>query len=170
MYLAGKQWSTYILLSFMSMSLLGQLVEFKGIEKKAIQTKIGTVKLQKSDFELVNEINEYLNQNIKPTDSLIVVPEGQIFNLMHNKNWEFYNSTFTPLDFETFNEKELTDKLQKNKTTYIIIYPRNTREYGASTICEDYGVDFCAYIKDNYKHKKTFGSLRKAYIYKYEKE
>ena len=57
-------------------------------------------------------------------------------------------------------------QLKENKTTYIIFYPRNTKEYGAQTICYDYGVNFCTYIMDNYHRTAIIDDVYKVLIFK----
>ena len=130
---------------------------------------MGTIYLSQNDKKLYEKINQYIEKNIKKDETFIVVPEGQMFNLIHKKPWNFYNSTFTPLDFETFKEENLIKKLKDNKTDYIIFYPRNTKDYGANTICYNYGVDFCTYIMDNYTRTAIFEEGYKALIFKLDK-
>ena len=105
-------------------------------------------------------------KNIKKDENFIVIPEGQIFNYIHKKPWEFYNSTFTPLDFETFKDEQLINKLETNKTPYIIFFPRNTIDYGKISICYDYGVDFCTYVMDNYTRIAILEDNYKVLIFK----
>ena len=134
--------------------------------KQQINTSSGVFYLPQYQYNLFSEINSYLNENLKKEDNFIVLPEGQIFNLIHKKQWGFFNSTFTPLDFETFGEDNLKEKLKELNPKYIVFYPRDTMEYGARTICEDYAIDFCRYIMDNYSVKLIFKDEDKAAILK----
>ena len=143
-----------------------KIADYYNYPKYSINTNIGQIFLGKTDYQLTKQIIDYLDKNLQENEKLIVVPEGQIFNLIYKKPWNYNNSTFTPLDFETFGEKKLTDNLKQNKTDYIIFYPRDTKEYGAKTICYDYGIDFCQYIADNYNRKEMFGNTQKALIFK----
>ncbi|MBQ7288046.1 MAG: hypothetical protein IJW73_09830, partial [Candidatus Gastranaerophilales bacterium] len=110
-----------------------------------------------------------IKENIDKDETLAVIPEGQIFNLIHRKKYDFFNSTFTPLDFETFGEKTIIERLKKKKTDYIIFYPRNTKDYGKETICYDYGVDFCNYVIDNYIKIEPIENSKKVAIFKIKK-
>ena len=161
----NKKWLIYYFSIFMLTLSFLQIKSYILYQKFPLETKIGTIKLYKSDNELIQKINNFIKNNVKYNENIIVIPEGQIINLLNGKSWQFYNSTFTPLDFETFGEKNLTNQLKKYKTDYIIIYPRDTSDYGAKEICIYYGVDFCKYIKDNYKQVKEFGDIRKVLIY-----
>lgn len=138
-------------------------------EKKVIKTQAGNIILQKNDYELFEKTNLFIEKHVKKQENFIVLPEGQIFNLIHKKNHNFINSTFTPLDFETFQEKELIKQLQNNQTDFIIFYPRDTKEYGKQGICFDYAVDFCNYIMDNYTQVATFKSDKQVTIFKIKK-
>ena len=69
---------------------------------KTTMIKILTCLLNKYDGKLFKQTNDFIEKNIKKDENFLIVPEGQIFNLIHKKNYNFYNSTFTPMDFETF--------------------------------------------------------------------
>ncbi len=161
----------YITFSIFAIMLtLANLKYYLNHPKYKIKTKMGNIYLTEKDNILFKKINEYIEKNIKNNEKILIVPEGQILNLVHKKGWEFYNSTFTPLDFETFGEQKLIEKLKTNKTNYIIFYPRNTKEYGAQTICYDYGVNFCTYIMDNYHREAIIEEGHKALIFKINDE
>ena len=162
----NKKW---VLAQFITLFLVlsyGQFYIYFVTPKKPFKTDIGTIWLAKTQLEYFNQIDNYFKNNLKENETFIVVPEGQIFNLIYKKPWNFYNSTFTPLDFETFGQNNLIGKLKENKTDYVVFYPRTTREYGAKTICFDYAVDFCKFIDDNYKQEAVFGDDVKVFIYK----
>ncbi|MBR2069609.1 MAG: hypothetical protein IJ877_07620 [Candidatus Gastranaerophilales bacterium] len=162
----NKKWVLNHFFLLIIMLLTGQFFSYLSTQKFPIKTSVGTIYLSRNDYILQNKINSFIKQNIKKDENFIVVPEGQIVNLIHKKPWKYYNSTFTPLDFETFGEEKIINQLKENKTDYIIFYPRNTKEYGAQTICHDYGVDFCTYIMDNYKRVAIFENVQKALVFK----
>ncbi len=164
--LTNKKWLFYHLIIFIVFTALWQAQIYYTNPKIKFNTTIGKISLFRSDYRLFCEISDFLDNNLKDDESFIVTPEGQIINLIYKRPWKFYNSTFTPLDFETFGEDKIINKLKENKSDYIIFYPRDTQDYGVKNICIDYGVDFCSYILDNYDKKEQFGSDRKALIYK----
>jgi hypothetical protein len=137
--------------------------------KTKVETPIGAIWLNKQEANLANKTNEFIKNNIKENENFVVIPEGQIFNLIHKKPYGFYNTTFTPLDFDTFEEKNITQRLKENKTDYVIYFPRNTIDYGAKMMCYDYAVDFCNYIMDNYTKIDSFGEYEKVNIFKIKK-
>lgn len=162
----NKKWLFIHIIILFSSILAIELINHDSFKKKPYTTPIGKIYLQKQDYYLTEKINRFIDKNISKDENFIVVPEGQIFNLIHKKPWKYYNSTFTPLDFDTFGENNIINELKKNKTDYIIFYPRNTKEYGAQIICYDYGIDFCTYIMDNYTRVALFENNQKALIFK----
>lgn len=151
---------------FLTLNFIVNLAYYFLNYKEKIQTNIGNIYVNKNDYENFINVNNYIEKNIKNNENFLVIPEGQIFNLIHKKPYGFYNSTFTPLDFETFGEKNLIEKLNQEKPDFIIFFPRDTEDYGKKTICKNYAVDFCSFIKDNYIKKTTFGSVDNINIYK----
>ncbi len=137
--------------------------------KTSYNTNRGQIYLKSDDFENFFETDSFIKKNIKENENFVVLPEGQIFNFINKKDWNFFNSTFTPLDFETFSDNYFIENLSKEKTDYVIFYPRNTKDYKNELICYDYGVDFCSYIVDNYDIAKKIGN-NKVLIYKRKNE
>ena len=164
--LLNKKWVIWqFVVLFVSLSV-GQFFVYFNNPKVPFKTDIGTIWLFNYNYNLFKQIDGYLKDNLKKGETFIVLPEGQILNLIYKTPWGFYNSTFTPLDFEIFGDKNLAERLKENKTDYIIFYPRNTEEYGARAICFDYAVDFCKFIDDNYKRDAIFGDSAEVLIYK----
>ncbi len=156
------------LILFITMLLISQNISnaMYYIKNPKTKTKTNGIYLTKDYTEIFNKTNDFIEKNIKKDENFIVIPEGQIFNYIHKKPWGFYNSTFTPLDFETFKDEQLINKLETNKTPYIIFFPRNTIDYGKISICYDYGVDFCTYVMDNYTRIAILEDNYKVLIFK----
>jgi len=154
--LFNKRWVLIQFFIFCAVLFSRQIYEYTFWHKVSFKTEIGALWLAKSDYNFLVDIKEYFRKNLKEDEKFIVIPEGQILNLIYKKPWGFLNSTFTPLDFEIFSDKYMVDKLKENKIDYIIFYPRDTLEYGAQGVCYDYGVDFCNFIADNYKRDAVF--------------
>ena len=164
-----KKWLINSLILFFILNFMGNLGYFLTNKKEKFKTNIGNLYINKKEINLFKSTNDFIQKNIKQNETFMVVPEGQIFNLIHKKTYQFYNSTFTPLDFETFKEENIIKNLKKNKTDYIIFYPRNTQDYGKNTICYDYAVDFCEYIIDNYKQVANIKDGNNVLIFKIKK-
>ena len=161
-----NKWILTVFTTFFIVNIAANLCYIFINPKEKVKTPIGSIWLNKHDAKLFKDVNEYISKNIDKKESILVLPEGQMFNLIHKKEYNYYNSTFTPLDFETFKEETLTKNIENQKPDNIILFPRNTSEYGANTICINYGIDFCRFIMDNYTETQSVGEYYKAYIYK----
>jgi len=139
-------------------------------KKTSFKTPYGLIQLNKDDEKIFKETYNFITNNTTSKDSLLVIPEGQIFNFITQRKYDFYNTTFIPLDFETFGEEHLIEELKAKKTDYIILYPRNTIDYGSATICYDYAENFCEYIADNYERIKIIEDKYKVLIFKIRKK
>ena len=104
-------------------------------------------------YEITNKLLEYIEKNTKKEDKILILPEGMMINFLANrKTDDFYNS-FIPLYEETFGIEAFRKHFEKNMPKYIIINNWNTSDYYFSMICEDYCLDFCNFIKNNYNEK-----------------
>lgn len=162
----NKKWLINSLIIFFVINYTMNIMRFFYSDKVPIKTQIGTIWILKNYKNLFIGTNDFIKKHIKTKENFIVIPEGQIFNLIHKKPYDFYNSTFTPLDFETFGEANLINQLEKNETDYIIVYPRDTTDYKAKNICYDYAVDFCKYIIDNYTQVASIKDGERVSIFK----
>ena len=165
----NKKWLISFFICFFAINILGNCVFMLLTPKRLFKTNVGKIAIDEEKYREFLLVNEYIEKNIKNNESLIVLPEGQIFNLTHKLYHPFFNSTFTPLDFETFKDDYFIQKLKENKTDYIIFYPRNTFDYGKINICYDYAVDFCKYIIDNYDKEELGYNTENVRIYKRKK-
>lgn len=162
----NKKWLINLLIIFFVFCFVDIAIHSLNNRKHPATTQIGKMYLSEKNIETFKGTNQFIKKHIKKDENILVLPEGQIFNLINKKPYEYYNSTFTPLDFQTFGEKNLIKQLEKNQTDYIIFYPRDTKEYGAQSICFDYAVDFCKYIIDNYSRTGTIKNEKNVTIYK----
>lgn len=165
-----KNFLNYILIALLININIINLIHNINDKKLPLKTNIGNIYLKEKDYFIAKEVTDFIKNNITENQDFIVLPEGQIFNLIYQKPWKFKNSTFTPLDFETFEDKNLIQKLDENKTNFLIFYPRNTSDYGFSTICYDYGIDFCEYVANNYSRVKIIDKGYKTLIFKLRKK
>ena len=164
--ITNKKWLfNFVLIILISISISN----FKYLsthKKEKINTSVGNIYINENEKENFVGIVDYLNKNLKKDETFVVVPEGLIFNQIFNKIHPYYYTTLTPLDFETFSEEKIINDTAKIKPDYIIFYPRNTKEYGANTICYDYGVNFCIHIINNYSRVAIIKGQYSALIFK----
>lgn len=139
-------------------------------ENIAVTSKYGTHKAIPSLAAPFNEALEYLKNHSKDSDSLLVMPEGIMLNFLSGKSWDFYQTSFIPLDFDTFQNHNTIEYIALKKPQFIAFTSRNTSEYGKTRICRDYGVGVCRYVIDNYSLEAAFGEKFRIFIFKYLKE
>lgn len=109
---------------------------------------------------MYRDLIDYLINNTKPNETLIVIPEGidvNFFTAMDNPI--FYNSYMPSILELKDKELEIISQIYKNKVDYIVIIQRETSEYGPPRFGIDYGKELFSWIKKNYEIIKTFGPL-----------
>ncbi len=145
-----RLWLENLFLIFFIINFSLNFINYLTHKKYPIQTNVGKIYLTNDVWGLYGELNKFLGEITKNNEDFLILPEGLMFNLIYKMPYNFYNTSFIPLDFETFKQEKLINDLKNNYPKYIIITPRNTLEYGKKTICRDYGLDFCMFIDDNY--------------------
>lgn len=137
-------------------------------DNSIIKTKFGKIKTNENFAEPINETLKYIKAHSLQDGTIMVLPESIIFNFLTGKKTEFYQTSFIPLDFETFSEDNIIKDIFEKKPEFIVFTNRNTSEYGKSYICRDYGVKTCKYIVNNYSLEAAFGEKFRIYIFKYK--
>ena len=139
-------------------------------ENTKVKTPLGMLKAPNMIAEPFNETLHYLKSHSDLNESLLVMPEGIILNFLSGRDWNFYQTSFTPLDFETFGEDVIIKNIIEIKPQYIALSNRNTSEYAKSYICKDYGNKTCKYIVENYTLEAAFGEKFRIYLFKYQND
>lgn len=109
------------------------------------------VNFQAKPAKLPDKIVNYVNTVTKPTDKVVVFPEGMMINFLSNRQSDGFYNSMLPLYVETFGEDKIVEHFSKNKPEMIILNNLNMKDYGFEYICEDYALDFCGFIQENYE-------------------
>ena len=148
-----KEWdyiSFYMLI--LSVIIGFTLIRFVQTKQTIISTPKGKIYVEKK-YETTVELLKFIENNTKKSDKIIIYPEGMMINFLSDrKTDDFYNS-FLPLYEETFGIETYIKHFEKNMPEYIIFNSWNSSDYYFSIICEDYGFDFCKFVKNNYTEK-----------------
>lgn len=110
--------------------------------------------------QVANTLNTaiaYIEKNTKETDKIVVVPETMYINFVTGRPADNIFDSLTPMYFETFGEEFVINHFSQTKPEYFILNNRDTYDYGKRFICDDYGKQFCQFVKENYKNTETFG-------------
>lgn len=125
--------------------------------KSSIATSKGIINDKKIIVEPFLQAIGYIDKNLKPEDSIWVLPEGVMVNFLTNHPTVDINYiNVTPPYLETFGEDNIISKIKKNPPDYIIINNRELKEYGYESFCQGTGLKICSYVKSDYKFEKLF--------------
>lgn len=127
-----------------------------------LKTKFGNIYLDKDTYTSTKTLIDYLNKNTKPTDKVVIYPEGTFINFLTARDGENYYSSMIPLYFEVINEDVLIKHFEKIKPKYVIFNNLDmSQDYYFKNICNDYAFNFCEYVSANYTQEKIIdGKLR----------
>ena len=67
---------------------------------------------------------------------------------------------------ETFGEEKLIEHYKKNNPKYIIFNNLDMKDYYFRYICQDYALDFCAFVQNNYELDSVIGDEFRYLIFK----
>lgn len=131
-----------------------------------ITTEKGSIQTNKELADSTNYLINFLQKQTKPTDKVVVFPEGMMINFLANrKGDDFYNSLL-PLYVETFGEERIIEHFHSTKPEYIIFNNESMSSYGFNHICNDYALDFCSFVFQNYNNVGVIDYGRKYLIFK----
>lgn len=127
-----------------------------------LKTKYGNIYLDKDTYTSTQNLIDYLNKNTKPTDKVVIYPEGTFINFLTARDGENYYSSMIPLYFEVINEDALIKHFKKTKPQYVVFNNLDmSQDYYFKNICNDYAYKFCGYVSANYTQEKIIdGKLR----------
>ncbi len=128
-----------------------------------ITTERGTIYTQKSIAGSTNQLINFLkNQN----GNAVIFPEGMSVNFLSNTISDDYYNSLLPLYVETFTEEKIINHYRENLPEYVIFNNLNMKDYYFKYICEDYALDFCRFVKDNYEMDKIIDNGFRYVIFK----
>lgn len=128
-----------------------------------ITTEKGTIYTQKSIAGSTNQLINFLkNQN----GNAVIFPEGMSVNFLSNTISDDYYNSLLPLYVETFTEEKIINHYRENLPEYVIFNNLNMKDYYFKYICEDYALDFCRFVKDNYEMDKIIDNGFRYVIFK----
>ena len=128
-----------------------------------ITTEKGTIYTQKYIADSTNQLINFLkNQN----GNAVIFPEGMSVNFLSNTISDDYYNSLLPLYVETFTEEKIINHYRENLPEYVIFNNLNMKDYYFKYICEDYALDFCRFVKDNYEMDKIIDNGFRYVIFK----
>ncbi len=102
----------------------------------------------------------------RPTDGLVVLPEGEILNYLSGRRNPLRYKLYLPGYLSSANEESVIEEFERLRPGAIVILYRPTGEYGPGRLGVDYGKRLWAYLDANYdlqssaEGKRTQGRVR----------
>ena len=160
--LFDKKYQKYAAVFILTVSL--SYLAAYGFERHSLNNKItsakGTIYTNKNHAASINGLLEFL-ENKENTD-MVIFPEGLIVNFLSKYSTpsdDFYNSLI-PLYSETFTDEALIKHFEQTKPVYIVFSNQSMRDYYFPYICQNYALQFCGYVNNNYtKVKDIYNGL-----------
>ena len=110
--------------------------------------------IQKTLWQKNNEFNkviEYIKNNTKEKDSVVVYPECLKINVLTERKSDNKFYSLIPLYVETFGEETIIKRLNITKPEYIVINDYDTSAYYFKEFGIDYAQNIKKEIENNYK-------------------
>lgn len=135
-------------------------------DNNKITTAKGTIYTNKSFADSSIQLINYLSKNSDKNDRAVIFPEGMTINfLTDRKADDFYNSLL-PLYTESLGEDKIIEHYRSEKPEFIIFNNLHMKNYYFNYICQDYALDFCAFVKENYYLQNIIDSGFRYIIFK----
>lgn len=128
-----------------------------------ITTERGTIYTQKSIAGSTNQLINFLKNQ---SGNAVIFPEGMSVNFLSNTISDDYYNSLLPLYVETFTEEKIINHYRENLPEYVIFNNLNMKDYYFKYICEDYALNFCRFVKDNYEKDKIIDNGFRYVIFK----
>ena len=135
-------------------------------ENYKVSTPIGTIRTSKFFAESSNQLINFINQNTQKDDKIVIFPEGMTINFLTKRNSDDYYNSLLPLYTETFGEEKIINHYKENMPEYVIFNNLDMKDYYFRFICQDYALDFCGFIQNNYELETVVGSEFRYLIFK----
>lgn len=137
---------------------------FFGEKTAPVKTPAGIIYTENFSANAYNRAFDFLQKSVKPDETILVLPEGLIYNFILKKESLFFNTSFTPLDFDAYGDKYLARELLLYKPKYIIWVLRSYEDYGKTFLCKDFGQKFCKVLYENYKLNPLYDEETSAFL------
>lgn len=135
-------------------------------ENNKVSTPIGAMHTSKAYAESSNELIKYIDQNTKKDDKIVIFPEGMTINFLTQRSADDYYNSLLPLYTETFGEEKIINHYKKNLPEFVIFNNLDMKDYYFRFICQDYALEFCGFVQNNYKLQTVIGDEFRYLIFK----
>ena len=176
-YLKNINYRLYLSVTFIILSVLNivniKTGNIKWLDK--IQVKDSYTYTLKSFTYLFGNLEDWINNNTKAKESVLVMPEGVMLNFTTGRPTKPMYYHLIPNHISTLGETNVVEGLDADRPDYIIITNTNYDMYGHTKMCKDFGLKICDFVEKNYTLQEEIdtlhgnNSLLSAKIYKLKK-
>lgn len=120
--------------------------------KFELNTPKGNIKTYLKDYIQNQNSIDFVLKNTKPTDKVVILPEGTFINFTTDRKGDNFYYNLSPLFYnDVFGEERVINHFKENLPEYFIILPIDEIEYGSRFFGIDYAQNFYEMIVNNYK-------------------
>ena len=94
-----------------------------------------------------------------PEDDFIMLPEGTLVNYLSRRKNPVKYTSFLPSDMTIYGEETILSAIRENPPDFVIFISRDTIEYGAHYLGQDYGHRIFAFITAGYEDVVRIGNM-----------
>ena len=94
-----------------------------------------------------------------PEDDFIMLPEGTLVNYLSRRKNPVKYTSFLPSDMTIYGEETILSAIRENPPDFVIFISRDTIEYGAHYLGQDYGHRLFAFITAGYEDVVRIGNM-----------
>lgn len=140
----------------------------QGLRQKnyCLKTNKGNIFVDESFYQPTFNLIQYINKKTKPTDKILILPEGAMINFLTERKTDNIYISLIPPYIDAFGEKNIIEHFKKDSPDYIIFNNWNSQDYGFSYICKDYATTFCGYVQQNYHLESIIANKLFYLVYK----
>ena len=123
----------------------------------AISTSKGTFYTDYNKSMLLNLALNYIEDNTKESDTILVLPEGNIINFLANRKVDLKCFMMDRLYHDAYGEEEAKNKIKNSNSNYIILLEHlNLNDFGKNYLYTEDETQCYKYIFDNYDCIKIY--------------
>jgi hypothetical protein len=108
---------------------------------------------------ILNDAAAWLGQNTRSDQTLTVLPEGLLLNVLAQRQTSIPYLSTLPSDIAMFSEPRILEALRENPPQFIAIIQRETSDFGQRNFGADYALDLRNHITQNYHPVHLAGAI-----------
>jgi hypothetical protein len=98
-----------------------------------------------------------LRDRVRPGETLCVLPEGILLNYLARIETSVPYDCFIPPALQMFDERKILASFRARPPDYVLIFHRDTAEFGPRSFGRDYGLEISSWVMDRYTSVAQYG-------------